>query len=141
MEKKCGTCQRSKPDARLGKLKCEHYGIKVNDTDGKGCDHWVPMTDGPKMAIEPDANGKPKIVLLRTETQESRSQCIAKLAALLEDAKSGKLRDVLIVGFRDEHEVTFHWTPQTDANGFKFVGALYTMAQHLVGRMKLTMKE
>jgi hypothetical protein len=150
MDKKCGTCQRGRSapqvganeagaplEAVPGRLSCEHYKIIVHEDDGKACEHWMPHAMGPKLAVEQDGDGNAKIVVLRTKTEDQRSNCIAKLSELLEEAKNGNLRDVLIITFRGDDEVTMHWTPMTDANGFKFVGALSVMANLLTGRMKL----
>jgi hypothetical protein len=120
-----------------GRLSCEHYGIIVGENDGKGCDFWVPYAMGPKLSVEKDGEGNAKIVVLKTKTADERAACIAKLATLLEEAQGGQLRDVLIIGFRGGDEVTMHWTPMTDANGFKFVGALAAMSSLLISRMRL----
>ena len=95
----------------------------------------------PKVAIERDDSGKAKIVVLHTKTDQQRSACVAKLAALLEEAKDGSMRDVLIISFRRGDEVTLHWTEQTDENGLKFVGALHVRAHLLTSRMKMNSRD
>ncbi len=103
-----------------------------------GTEEKKPVEVPPKLTIENDENGNAKIVVLRTKTDQDRSNCIAKLGQLLDQAKTGTMRDVLIIGFKGGSEVTMHWTPMTDQNGFQFVGALNVMAQYLAARMQLT---
>lgn len=119
-------------------MACSKLGIIVYENGGYCCEHWVPYAMGPKISVERGEGGTARIVVLRTKAEEERSNCIAKLAQLLHDAEKGELRDVLVVGFRPDDEVTLHWTPMTDANGFKFVGALHRMAHLLMDRMKIT---
>jgi hypothetical protein len=97
-----------------------------------------PIEVPPKLAIEEDGSGNPRIVVLRTKTDQERSNCIAKLGQLFDEAKNGSMRDVLIISFRQGSLVTMHWTEMTDENGFRFVGALNVMAQMLAARMRLT---
>jgi cell division protein FtsX len=91
----------------------------------------------PRVVVEQDEGGRPKLVVLHTKTEQQRAACVTKLATLLEQAKSGRMRDVLIIGFEDNDVVTMSWTPQTNANGFVFVGALHTMASLMISRMKM----
>jgi hypothetical protein len=92
---------------------------------------------GLKLVVEEGEQQGARIVMLRTKTDDDRSNCIAKLALLLEQAKDGRLRDVMILGFRSNTDLTLHWTPQTDANGFRFVGALQVLSNVLIARMKV----
>lgn len=151
MDQRCGNCGEARPEPYTagsaedgpmghvpGRMACGHYGFTVNEGEGQKCEYWKPCASVPKLEIVDGPNGSPKIVLLRTKTDEQRSNCIAKLGSLLDDAKSGKLRDVIIIGFREGDRATMHWTPQTDENGLRFVGALQAMSNLLISRMSIT---
>jgi hypothetical protein len=151
MGKRCKTCLLSEPrpfvagSAKDGpqppggvfaRRACGHYGIIVSEDDGQQCEYWLSSDESPQPKTEDGTDGSLS-VLLGTKPNQERDECVAKLKPLFEAAQKGLLHSVLIIGFRDEDTVTMHWTPMTDRNGLRFVGALHSMAHLLTSRMDM----